>query len=148
MTFGEALDFLGYDLRTPGGEPRTVAPGGEVELMTLWRVTNPDVVQTRDLADVENELTFFTHALDGAGNLIAQEDRLDAPAWSWQRGDVVAQVHRLTLPPGLPEEAVVLAVGVYRRADMARLSVSMDGKLVGDQVFLSPVDVWASRYAE
>jgi hypothetical protein len=79
--------------------------------------------------------------LDETGNLVAQEDRLDAPAWNWQEGDVVAQVHRLALPPSLPEGSVIPAVGIYRRVDMTRLPVSMDDHIVGDQVFLSPVGI-------
>jgi len=136
VTFGEALDLLGYDLR-----PVSVAPGEEIELLTLWRATHPGLLQAEDSADLDSEPVIFVHALDTAGQLVAQEDRLDAPAWAWHEGDVVAQVHRLTLPSTLPDKAVVLAVGIYRRVDMTRLPVSSGDLGVGDSVFLAPVDV-------
>jgi hypothetical protein len=136
VTFGGALNLLGYDLRTP-----VVSSGDEIELLTLWKVTNPELVQAEDLVDVEGEPVFFVHALDRTGTPVAQEDRLDAPAWAWREGDRIAQIHRLSLPPTLPEGSLILAVGVYRRTDMSRLSVSMDGRVIGDAVFFSPVDV-------
>ena len=76
VDFGGALQFLGYDLRTPA-----VAPGGTVELVTLWRVTDPQLLWPQDLSDANAELVLFTHALDATGTIVGQEDRLDAPAW-------------------------------------------------------------------
>jgi hypothetical protein len=136
VNFGDALELLGYDLRTP-----TVSPGGTVELVTLWQVSDPHVFQSEDPSSLDTEPVFFTHALDGTGTLIAQEDRLDAPAWDWQKYDVVAQVHRFTLPGELSQPLVALEVGVYRRADLSRLPVLVDDGVVGDCVFLEPVRV-------
>ena len=136
VDFGGALQFLGYDLRTPA-----VAPGGTVELVTLWEVTDPQRVRPQDLSDAGEELVLFTHALDAAGVVVGQEDRLDAPAWDWQAGDVIAQIHRFTLPADLPLGSISLEVGAYRRADLARLPVLVDGSVVGDRVLLQPVEV-------
>jgi hypothetical protein len=136
--FGNALELLGYDLRTP-----TIAPGGTVELVTLWEVTDPRVFQSEDLSNLDAEPVLFTHALDGTGALVAQEDRLDAPAWDWREHDVVAQVHRFALPRDLSQALVTLEVGVYRRADLSRLPLLVDGAVIGDCVFLGPVRVEA-----
>jgi hypothetical protein len=136
VNFGDVLQLLGYDLRTP-----TVAPGGTVELVTLWQVTNPDLFQAEDLADLGNEPVLFIHALDTTGTLIAQEDRLDAPAWDWQKGDVIAQSHRVVLPRDVHDRLVNLEAGVYRQVDLARLPVLADDQVIGDCVFFSPVEI-------
>ncbi|MGD2105933.1 MAG: hypothetical protein PVJ55_12555 [Anaerolineae bacterium] len=136
VNFGNALELLGYDLRTP-----TVAPAGTVELVTLWQVTDPQVFRSEDPSSLDTEPVLFTHALDEAGTLIAQEDRLDAPAWDWQKYDVVAQIHRFTLPRELSQALVPLEVGIYRRADLSRLPVLVDEAVIGDCVFLEPVKV-------
>lgn len=134
--FGDALQFLGYDLRTP-----TVVRGEAVELVTLWQVIDPGLLRSPNLSDVSTELVLFTHALDAVGGVVAQEDRLDAPAWDWQVGDVVAQIHRFMLPPDLSPGALVLEVGVYRRSDLARLPVLVDGVVVDNRVILQSVEV-------
>jgi hypothetical protein len=139
VNFGHALQFLGYELRTP-----MVAPGGTVELVTLWQATNPEPFRPEDLGDVGREPVFFVHALDTDGTLIAQEDRLDAPAWDWREGDVVAQSHSIALPRDLPPGMVNVEVGVYRRGDLTRLPVLVDdtdGARTGDAIFLQPVKV-------
>lgn len=137
VNFADALQFLGYDLRTP-----TVAPGGRIEAVTLWRVLDPRSLRPEDLADVDAELVLFTHALDATGAVVGQEDRLDAPAWDWQRGDVIAQIHSFPLPVDLSADTVLLEVGLYRRSgNMGRLPVLVDGVGVGDHIFLQPVKV-------
>jgi hypothetical protein len=146
VNFGDALQLLGYELLTPA-----VAPGGTIEIVTLWQATNPESFQPEDLADIGREPVLFIHALDTTGALIAQEDRLDAPAWDWQEGDVIAQSHRIALPRGCPQGPVNLEVGVYRQADLRRLPVlvsDIDGaetSAIGDAVFLQPVVVEAEE---
>jgi 4-amino-4-deoxy-L-arabinose transferase-like glycosyltransferase len=134
--FGGAVHLVGYDLRTP-----TVAPGGMVELVTLWRVIAPEPLRPRNLSNAEEDWVMFTHALDGAGNVVGQEDRLDAPAWDWQTGDVIAQIHRFSLQPDLSAGPIALEVGIYRRSDGLRLPVLVDGNAVGDSVLLQHIDV-------
>jgi hypothetical protein len=104
-------------------------------------VTDPQPVHPQNLADVNADLVLFTHALDAAGTVVGQEDRLDAPAWDWQTGDVIVQVHRFSLRPDLSPGPVVLEVGAYRRADMVRLPVVVNGTTVADRVLLPPVEI-------
>lgn len=131
-----ALQFLGYDLRTPN-----LPPGGTVELVTLWRVTDPAKLRPAELTDVSAELVFFTHALDGSNQVVGQQDRLDAPAWCWQASDVVAQIHRFELPGDLPPGPLSLEIGVYRRADLSRLPVLVDGQTVDDHILLPALEI-------
>ena len=134
--FGGALTLIGYNLRTP-----EVTPGGTVELTTLWRVVAPEPLRPQNLSNADEDLVLFTHALDESGVIVGQEDRLDAPAWDWQMGDVIVQIHRLALPANLAEGPLVLEVGVYRRSDGIRLPVLVEGNVVGDSVLLPPVEV-------
>jgi hypothetical protein len=136
VDFGGAVQLVGYDLRTP-----EVTPGGTVELVTLWRVIDPAPLRPRNLSNAEEDWVVFTHALDGAGDVVGQEDRLDAPAWDWQAGDVIAQIHRFALCPDLVEGQVMLEVGMYRRSDGVRLPVLADGSVVGDRVILQHIEV-------
>jgi hypothetical protein len=135
VDFGGALQLVGYDLRTPA-----VAPGGTVELATVWQVTDPQPLRPQNLSNADEDLVLFTHALDEAGEVVGQEDRLDAPAWDWQTGDVVVQLHRFALPSDLQPGEVTLEVGVYRRANLARLPV-LGGAVTGDHVLLGSVEV-------
>jgi hypothetical protein len=136
VNVADAIRLLGYDLRTP-----VVAPGSVVELITLWEVVDPAIVRPSDLSNAEGDLVLFTHALNTRGEIAGQEDRLDAPAWDWQAGDIVAQLHRFSLPADLAPGTVTLEVGAYRRADLVRLPVLVDGEVVGDSVLLEAVEV-------
>ena len=68
----------------------------------------------------------FVHVVDAAGAVVAQDDRLDAPAWTWQPGDAFAQAHHL---PGVDLAAHELFLGAYDRDTGARLTLQ-----VGDAV--------------
>ncbi len=94
--FGDQLSFIGYsfpeDQQTCAAEP--------CRLLTYWHVTAP----------AASPLSFFLHAVDEAGKIIAQDDRLDAPARSWRVGDVLVQAHTLHLNHAEP---AALRLGVY-----------------------------------
>ena len=132
-SFGGALGLLGYDVSTS-----KVSAGEEIEVLTVWDVESPELVRTTDPADVGGEPVIFVHAVDEDGSLVAQEDRLDAPAWSWQQGDGLAQVHRLSVPPDAAYGRLALAVGLYRRTDGVRVPIDVDGQTVGDLLYFCP----------
>lgn len=121
------IELVGYRLLTP-----VVEPGGEVALVSFWRVDGP-----------REGLVLFAHLLDGESHVLAQSDRLDAPSWNWHPGDVVAQVHRFAVPEATPPGWYHLQVGAYREADGMRLSVLAEGASVDDRVLLCPVEVVA-----
>jgi hypothetical protein len=131
-----ALELVGYDLRTP-----EVAPGGTAELVTLWRVLDPEPLRPGNLSNAGDDLVVFMHALDETGNIVGQQDRLDAPAWDWQAGDTIAQLHRLPLPSDLSVTTIALNVGVYRRSDGVRLQVTENGNVVSDHVSLQSLEI-------
>ena len=116
--FGGALTLLGA--RWLGGPVR---PGEAAELLTTWRVADPARVGPLVPPAFETDVVLFTHVLDDGGEILAQRDALDAPSWAWQAGDVIIQIHTLTIPqeatPGLRETVV----GVYDRLSGDRVSV-------------------------
>lgn len=136
--FGGAAMLVGYELETP-----VVRPGETLELITAWQVEEPAALGAEDPRRYGREAAIFVHLLDAQGNLVAQEDRLDVPAWGWQRGDRFLQIHRLTTGAELPAGAYRLAVGLYTRPDLVRLPLLAAGAPVSDQVLLSWVEVMA-----
>ncbi len=52
---------------------------------------------------------------------------MDAPAWNWRAGDAFVQIHRLQFAP---DDVVFprLAIGLYKRHDLSRMPVLVDGE--------------------
>jgi 4-amino-4-deoxy-L-arabinose transferase-like glycosyltransferase len=134
VNFGGVVEFLAYDLSTS-----EVVPDGMFELVTLWRIRDPDALGPVPPQHYGPAAAVFMHALGAGDVIVAQEDRLDAPAWNWYAGDAFVQLHRLQLnaPPGTYR----LSLGVYNRHTMARLPVVIDSVVVDDRVFLEPLKV-------
>lgn len=98
--FGDELRLLGYE---------TVGPcvtGDPCRLVTYW--------QALDFANGPRRM--FLHAVDELDRIVAQDDRLGAPAEHWQAGDVIIQL--LTIPTTTNE----LRLGVYDPRDGRRLT--------------------------
>lgn len=115
VNFGNAADFLGYDLQTPG-----VSPGGEVRLATLWQVRQP-------LAEAQ----LFTHLQGADGAPIAQADLLGVPGASWQPGDYFIQLHQFTVPAETAAGEYPLAIGLCRQTNpkvCSRQPILTDGR--------------------
>jgi hypothetical protein len=102
--FDDRLELLGYELSTP-----TARPGETVTLVTAWRLRQP-----------LPGAALFAHVI-APDALIAQADGLGAPGEGWAAGDVLLQLHTLTLPADAEPGNYPLAVGVYTRPDGARL---------------------------
>jgi 4-amino-4-deoxy-L-arabinose transferase-like glycosyltransferase len=128
VNLGNVVQLIGYDLRTP-----QVKPGDAIELITLWQVTDPQSVR-------DTGLVLFTHALNAAGKVVGQEDRLDAPAWDWRPGDVIAQLHRFTLPSDATG-TLTIEVGAYKPTDLTRLPILVNGVTADNRILLTPVEV-------
>jgi 4-amino-4-deoxy-L-arabinose transferase-like glycosyltransferase len=107
--FGGEMRFIGYDW------PEPCEADGSCLIATYWQV----------LVSPDGPRRFFLHRIDTAGSLIAQDDRLGAPAEHWQPGDLIIQL--ISVPPG--EGA--LRLGVYNPGDGQRLETTG-----GDAIFL------------
>lgn len=102
--FGEELRLLGYDLSPNCAETLS----GRCEVLTYWQVESPP----------DGPRRFFLHLVDDADELMAQDDRLGAPAAYWQVGDIIMQQFTV---PALESR---LRLGVYDPDSGARLPVA------------------------
>lgn len=110
----------------------TLARDGQaVELTTYWRVTD----------QLPPQLSQFTHVLNAAGEIVTQADRLMVTSQSLQVGDVVVQIHRLTLPDNLSAGTYRIAIGLYTQPDGKRLPVMDNGQPHGDRLFFEMLEV-------
>jgi len=142
---GHIITLMGYDLSS-----QVVAPGDEIVLTTYWRVSslNPTAPSLEKGLDT----VLFTHLLTPGGDppVIAQQDRLDAPAWNWHPGEVFAQVHRLSIGDDIAAGLYPLEVGAYTRPapspidpnpPATRLVLYIEGQPVSDRILLPPLQV-------
>lgn len=132
VDFGSALRLLAAQVATP-----EVAPGGEVVVVSLWRVVDPAALGPIDPTRYNREAVLFAHLLDANGAIAAQDDRLDAPAASWRAGDWFAQVHRFILKADAAPGSYRLILGAYTRPSLMPLPASTGG----DSVFVGSVEV-------
>jgi hypothetical protein len=116
------MELLGYELSATAARP-----GDTLTLVTAWRLLQP-------LPDA----SLFTHVV-GPADPLAVADGLGAPGEAWIAGDVLYQLHTLTLPRDIAAGEYPLAVGVYTRGDGRRL-VAGDGR---DMVALTTLVVSA-----
>lgn len=119
VKFGDAAELVGYEL-TPSAEGLT--------LVTYWRAGD----------HIISPLKLFVHALGPDGAIVAQDDRLDAPAELWHTGDWIVQVNRVTLPPDLKHVAV--AIGLYNPETNARLPIKLNDQTT-DHLLLRQIDL-------
>ena len=87
----------------------TDVTGDAVTITLYWRALDP---QTQ-------RLTVFTQLLDGNGELVAGHDGIPhdgtMPVPDWPVATVLADTHRITLPPDLAPGDYALVVGLYNR---------------------------------
>jgi 4-amino-4-deoxy-L-arabinose transferase-like glycosyltransferase len=135
--FDNAARLLGYSLDAEG-----VTAGDSINLILYWQA----------LAPLGEDYTVFTHLLGGqnpetGGPLWAghdgQPDGGHYPTGTWQPGQVVLDVHPLTVPDDAPPGEYELEAGLYLLATMARVPASdaAGNRLPGDAIRLGTIDV-------
>ena len=122
IDLGGKINFLGYTQSRAGSE---------LTLTTYWRVID----------QLPPQLSQFTHILNAPGGIVTQADRLMLTSQSLRAGDVVAQIHHLTLPEKLSAGSYRIAIGLYTQPDGKRLPVMDNGQPRGDRLFLEPIEV-------
>lgn len=125
VNFG-LVELLGYEL---------VPAGDGLKLLTWWRVGQSS----------DRPLKLFAHLLDAGGQVAAGQDRLDVPTAGWREGDILAQIHHLSLPEDAAAESYQLEIGWYDGETMARLPIRDDGKDIADRLLLRPVSIEAKN---
>ena len=112
--FSNEIAFLGYDIVGSSdlvGPVKEVSEGADaINLVTYWRVVAPENEPRR----------FFLHAIAGDGQIVAQDDRIGAPANYWQIGDTIIQRHSIQVAQN--EGPVIYILGIYDPETGQRLS--------------------------
>lgn len=119
------LDSFGIANHTP---PH---PGQTLCVVLNWQSTG----------NLTDNLTVFLHLTDGT-TLITQHDGLPAdgrhPTYTWQPGQVIADMHLLSLPPTLAPGTYELRAGLYHANTGVRLPTATQDYVVLDQLVIAP----------
>lgn len=118
VDFNGAIELIGARWLQEG-----VRPGETAELLTVWRVLDPARAGPVVPPSFTTDAMMFSHVLDGAGGILTQGDRLDAPSWGWQTGDLVVQIHPLVVPESAAPGDYPAIIGIYDPTSKARLPV-------------------------
>ena len=116
VKFGDTAELVGYTVQREQDH---------LALITYWRAGERMVTP----------LQMFVHVLDAKGNLVAQSDRLDASPFGWRTGDVIAQLHRVDLPPDATAPSV--AIGLYDPDTNQRLPMVVNDREVDQPLILT-----------
>ena len=135
VNFGGAIALLGYTL-----EPEMIVPGQMLAVTTVWHVIDPMPLGPVPPDRYGYDAAIFVQLLDADQQVVVQEDRLDAPAWNWQSGEIVVQTHLLTVGADLASGQYKMLLGLYTRPAIRRLPVQVDGMAQGDVVVLAVLE--------
>lgn len=110
--FGEEFDLLGYAV-----EPEIASPGETINLTLYWQARRVPA----------NDYTVFVHLVNENGAMYGQHDSSpqegSLPTTSWWYGDVVRDVHPVTIAPDAPPGDYTFRVGWYFWATGERILV-------------------------
>jgi hypothetical protein len=81
--------------------------------------------------------------LDAHSQVKGGQDRLDAPVAHWQPGDVIVQVHVVTLEADAAPGTYQLEIGLYATDDSSRWPVFDGDAAVADRLLLRSIEVGA-----
>jgi hypothetical protein len=131
--FEYGFELVGYAVSTDA----PVRPGDALELVTVWRPRG-------EMAAAASELKVFVHLMDDQSRVWGGEDRLDIHPPTWERDDLLVQLHRVPVARDAPPGLYQLEVGVYAPITMQRLALyggRAPAQPVGDRLLLSPIVV-------
>jgi hypothetical protein len=127
IDFDRSIELIGY-----AANPSTVKPGGDLAVLTYWRVIGP----------VPDDLILFTHLYRTPTEIMAQQDQLDVVGSSLKPGDIFAQVHEfVTVPEGTPPGAYWIGLGAYHKDSGERLPILAGDQRAATRLFLTQVNV-------
>ncbi len=128
VEFQHTLALLQY-----GMSSHQVQAGGSLRLVTMWQVL---------ARQQSGSLAMFAHLVDSHSTIIAQQDLFGYPLHSWQVGDLVVQIHDLTLDPATPPGMYWLQIGFYQRESPERWGIiDSTGQTAADRLILDQIQV-------
>jgi hypothetical protein len=125
-TFADGITLLGSETQPP-----VVHPGGKVKTTFYW------AARARPAADY----TIFVHLLDAQQHQLANGDAPPRagryPTTVWDAGEVIADVHEITIDPATPPGNYSIELGLYRPESGQRLpEVDAAGKPLDDRIIV------------
>jgi hypothetical protein len=129
LDFGGRLSLLGYHY-----DADRIGRGTEWRLTTYWQVADTD----------SSPLAIFVHALDESNAVTLGWDGLHVSTEGWRSGDIVVQVHTLTVPADAPVGTQRVELGIYSPISLQRLPIfaeRADEPTPHARVLLSPLHV-------
>lgn len=136
--FGGQVELLGYDLsgrKTSEENAFLVRAGDQIQVRLYWRA-NEDL----GTYGVERDYTVFVQLLDADGHLVAQHDGMPeggaAPTTTWAPGEVIEDLHLLSLPSDLKNGIYPVIAGLYDGATVERLLTESGDHVVLGQVLV------------
>jgi hypothetical protein len=133
VDFGGQVRLLGFDLQI---DTTDADQGASITL--LWQALQP----------VDRDYTVFLHLVNGEGTIVAQDDAPPSgpffPTSTWLPGELVSDLHLLSLPADLPAGDYRLFVGVYYQPAGERLAATdAEGSALGDALLLVTIPLGA-----
>ena len=131
-SFADQIDLLGYNL-----SDLSLVPGESLDLTLFW---SPRGRPSRDY-------TVFVHLLDSQEQIRGQADSPPQgagryPTSVWDAGEVIADLHTLSLGPDLPAGEFHVAIGLYDPETGQRVGIiDENGQIAGDRVIISGLAV-------
>ena len=127
IDFNHSIDLIGYAI-----SPSKVKPGGNLAVLTYWRV----------VGSVPDDLILFTHLYRTPTEIMAQQDQFDVVGSSLKPGDVLVQEHGfIAVPADAPSGSYWLAVGAYHKDSGERWPILVGDQPAADRVLLTQVQI-------
>ena len=126
VQFGEFLTLIDFQLliEETGGEESSKS----LALLSVWRIER----------SLPADLAFFTHLINEEGEIITQHDGLDGFAPSLKTGDILLQLHPLSLEDVNQQQPLQIRLGGYTRNSgdrLRRLDNDLDFFLINVSLF-------------
>ncbi len=122
--FGEQIMLQGFAMVSSSGRLTNLSAGDRVCLVLQWQA----------LTDIGTDYTVFTHLIgpDSTSGLLAQHDGPPLhgmkPTSIWHRGDIIQDIHHLTIPSDAPSGLYQIDIGLYNALTGERLLTPTEGR--------------------
>jgi hypothetical protein len=130
INFGDQVALIGYSL-----DRRMVRPGETIHLTLYWQA----------LAAMEIDYAVFAHVLGVENQVWANSDGLPAGGTEstrqWQPGQVIEDVHELTVGQTTPPDFYDIEVGLHALGGDRLPVIAADGRWLGKRTLLSKIRV-------
>jgi hypothetical protein len=135
LNFENQIELVGYSL-----SDLTPSTGDTIELTLYWRALNPLAVDYKVFANILDRATLSKYASSDG-----MPDNWNRPTTTWQPGEIIIDVHTLTVDPNAPPGIYETEIGWYREAgdgSFPRLRlVTADGGMANDYANLTRVRI-------